>query len=82
MHGVGLPYARSILAALAFPPAQFHVVPSQADPNPDFPTVAFPNPEEKGALNAAVEFADQKGVNLIVANDPDADRFCAAEKDR
>ena len=56
------------------------VVESQAQPDPDFPTVKYPNPEEKGALDAAVATADSKGIRLILANDPDADRFAAAEK--
>lgn len=56
------------------------VVESQAQPDPDFPTVRYPNPEEKGALDAAIATADSKGIRLILANDPDADRFAAAEK--
>ncbi|KAL8788439.1 MAG: hypothetical protein Q9213_001662 [Squamulea squamosa] len=56
------------------------VVDQQAQPDPDFPTVKYPNPEEKGALNLAISTADEKNVSLILANDPDADRFAVAEK--
>ena len=55
-------------------------VPSQFDPDAEFPTVVFPNPEEKGALDNAIAFADQNGCNLILANDPDADRLAVAER--
>ncbi|KAL8878769.1 MAG: hypothetical protein Q9198_003496 [Flavoplaca austrocitrina] len=56
------------------------VVDQQAQPNPDFPTVKYPNPEEKGALDLAISTADEKNIRLILANDPDADRFAVAEK--
>ncbi len=55
-------------------------MPSQRLPDPEFSTVSFPNPEEKGALNEALKFADEKGCTLIIANDPDADRLAVAEK--
>lgn len=80
LHGVGLPFVKSVLSAFSFPPSAMHAVPSQATADPDFPTVKFPNPEEKGALDAAIAHADEKGIRLVLANDPDADRFCAAEK--
>ena len=80
MHGVGLPFAKSALSAIGFPAETMHVVDTQAQPDPDFPTVKFPNPEEKGALDEAIAAADAAGIMLICANDPDADRFCAAEK--
>lgn len=81
MHGVGLPFARSAFTAFDFPASAFLVVPEQAQPDPDFPTVRFPNPEEKGALDLAIAHADDEGATVVLANDPDADRFCAAEKD-
>src|SRR5699024_902001 len=56
-------------------------VASQQAPDPDFPTVTFPNPEEAGALDAAYELAREVGAELIIANDPDADRFSAAIPD-
>ena len=49
-------------------------------PDPDFPTVKFPNPEEKGALDLAMATADKHDITIVLANDPDADRFAAAEK--
>ncbi|KAJ2722069.1 hypothetical protein GGI07_003556 [Coemansia sp. Benny D115] len=78
MHGVGTVYAQAVLDSFGLPP--FIPVAEQMRPDPDFPTVAFPNPEEKGALDMAKALADEKGVGLVVANDPDADRFAAAEK--
>ena len=57
-------------------------VPSQADPNPEFPTVEFPNPEEgKGVWSAAYQHAEATGASLVLATDPDADRFSASEWD-
>lgn len=56
------------------------MVSEQIDPNPDFPTVSFPNPEETGALDLAMQTADREGKTLVIAHDPDADRFAAAEK--
>ena len=52
-------------------------VPEQADPDGSFPTVAFPNPEEEGALDLAIQMAEEKHADLVIANDPDADRFAA-----
>ncbi|KAH0290196.1 phosphoglucomutase-2 [Aureobasidium namibiae CBS 147.97] len=79
MHGVGLPFFTSVMKQLGLE-SKMHIVKEQAHPDPDFPTVRFPNPEEKGALDLAKQVADQNGVKLILANDPDADRFAAAEK--
>ncbi|KAB2372198.1 phospho-sugar mutase [Actinomadura montaniterrae] len=76
MHGVG----RDVLLA-AFERAGFPapvVVPEQADPDPDFPTVAFPNPEEPGALDLALALARDRDADLVIANDPDADRCAVA----
>ncbi len=74
MHGVGGTSVIEVLRRAGFPEA--HVVPAQADPDPEFPTVAFPNPEEPGAMDLAMALAAEVGADLIVANDPDADR-CA-----
>lgn len=76
MHGVG---TETVLAA--FERAGFAaplVVGAQAEPDPLFPTVAFPNPEEPGAMDLALELAEQTGPDLVIANDPDADRCAAA----
>ena len=80
MHGVGHQWVQRAFAAFNHPAVD--AVPSQAEPNPDFPTVVFPNPEEKGALNESMAYADARGATLIIANDPDADRLAVAEKHR
>jgi phosphomannomutase len=80
MHGVGCPYARRSFQAFNIPP--FLVVPSQEKPDPDFPTVPFPNPEEKGALDRAMSFATENKCDIVLANDPDADRLGVAEFDK
>ncbi|GJN94689.1 hypothetical protein Rhopal_007780-T1 [Rhodotorula paludigena] len=80
MHGVGLPFALRALDAFGFPRDKVSIVAEQASPDPDFPTVRFPNPEEAGALDLALAHADRVGSTIVLANDPDADRFCAAEK--
>ncbi|SDS26593.1 phospho-sugar mutase [Microterricola viridarii] len=76
MHGVGWETTRSVLAAAGF--ALPHPVDAQIEPDPAFPTVAFPNPEEPGAMDLAVETAAALGAELIIANDPDADRLAVA----
>ncbi|KAG8931536.1 Phosphoglucomutase-3 [Tulasnella sp. 417] len=78
MHGVGYQIATKAFETTGFKP--FIAVQAQQEPNPDFPTVPFPNPEEKGALNLAIEEADRQGADYVFAVDPDADRFAAAEK--
>ena len=80
MHGVGLDFAKK--AVSAFQLADFVPVPSQMHPDPEFPTVRFPNPEEKGALDKAIECAQENHCDVIFANDPDADRFACAEYQR
>jgi phosphomannomutase len=76
MHGVGAATALRTLAAAGFDDVT--PVAEQIDPDPDFPTVTFPNPEEPGALDLAMATAAQIGADLIVALDPDADRCSLA----
>lgn len=73
MHGVGYQVATTALAQAGF--CDCHVVAQQRDPNPDFPTVPFPNPEEPGALDLSIALAKSTGAKVIIANDPDADRL-------
>jgi phosphomannomutase len=76
LHGVGGSLVERAVAACRFPPA--HVVTEQANPDPRFPTVPFPNPEEPGAIDLALRSAQQTGADLVIANDPDADRCAIA----
>jgi phosphoglucomutase len=89
MHGVSdraVARAFDIFGFLPFIPVE-----EQRHPNPEFPTVRFPNPEEKGtslyyssyvlgALDLALQTADKEGARYVLAQDPDSDRFAAAEK--
>ncbi|MDQ0117687.1 phospho-sugar mutase [Pseudarthrobacter sp902506025] len=79
LHGVGGGTALEVLKAAGF--TDVTVVAEQADPDPDFPTVSFPNPEEPGALDLALEAAARLDADLVIANDPDADRAAVAAKD-
>lgn len=79
LHGVGASVAEAALARTGF--MTVHPVPSQQAPDPDFPTVTFPNPEEAGALDESYALAKEVGAELIIANDPDADRFSVAIPD-
>ena len=79
MHGVG---TKTLLSV--FDKAKFTtpiLVTEQSEPDPDFPTVAFPNPEEPGAIDLAIKLATKKNADLVIANDPDADRCAIAAKD-
>lgn len=80
MHGVGTEYAVRALKQAGF--ENIHVVFSQGKPDGDFPTVKFPNPEEPGALDEALKLAREIDADLILANDPDADRLavCVGQK--
>lgn len=73
MHGVGWRYVKRTFERSGYP--NVHVVADQAEPDGRFPTVNFPNPEEPGALDRAMSLADEKKADLILANDPDADRL-------
>lgn len=78
LHGVGGLVLPNVCNSIGI--HDFVSVTAQEKPDPDFPTVKFPNPEESGALNLAIQTADQEEKTLIIANDPDADRFAVAEK--
>jgi phosphomannomutase len=79
MHGVGWETARAVFAAAGF--AEPAVVPEQIEPDGAFPTVSFPNPEEPGAMDLAIARGLTVGADLVIANDPDADRLALAIPD-
>ncbi|RAX15777.1 phospho-sugar mutase [Pseudarthrobacter sp. AG30] len=79
LHGVGGGTALEVLNAAGF--TDVTMVAEQAEPDPEFPTVSFPNPEEPGALDLALEAAERLDADLVIANDPDADRAAVAAKD-
>ena len=80
MHGVGDRLTTEVLKKAGFDTV--FSVPEQAQPDGNFPTVRFPNPEEKGALDLAKKYATERNADLILANDPDADRMAACVKAR
>ena len=79
MHGVGTETIQRVFNHAGF--ATLILVDEQCTPDPDFPTVAFPNPEEPGAMDLALKKARDFGADLVIANDPDADRCAAAIND-
>ena len=78
LHGVG---KETIVKVFASAGLKLHLVQEQAEPDPDFPTVAFPNPEEPGAIDKSLELAEKLSADLVIANDPDADRCAIAIND-
>lgn len=76
MHGVGTQTLVEVFKRAGFAPPI--LVAEQAQPDPDFPTVAFPNPEEPGAIDLSLKLAKEVSADLVIANDPDADRCAAA----
>ncbi len=79
LHGVGDRLVRKALARAGF--TRVVSVPEQAEPDGAFPTVNFPNPEEKGAMDLAFALARREGADLVIANDPDVDRLSVAVRD-
>ena len=79
MHGVGTETIQRVFNHAGF--ATLILVDEQCTPDPDFPTVAFPNPEEPGAIDLALKKTRDFGADLVIANDPDADRCAAAIND-
>ncbi|CAB4638485.1 MAG: phospho-sugar mutase [Actinobacteria bacterium] len=79
MHGVGAEFIEKIFDLAGMDP--LIPVASQHKPDGTFPTVAFPNPEEPGAMDKSLETAKANDADLVLANDPDADRLCVAYKD-
>ena len=80
MHGVGWAYASELFERAGF--TDVHSVAAQQEPDGGFPTVAFPNPEEPGALDLSVAEFESLTADLIIANDPDADRLAVVIRDR
>jgi phosphomannomutase len=78
MHGVGHVFVDRSFERFGFRP--FIPVKEQQHPDPEFPSVRFPNPEEAGALDLAIRTAEATGATYVLAQDPDADRFSAAER--
>ena len=76
LHGVGGRYVEELFARAGY--TGLELVPEQAQPDGEFPTVRFPNPEEPGALDLALAQAVRIGAGLVIANDPDADRLAVA----
>jgi phosphomannomutase len=79
LHGVGARLVEAALRRRGFD--KLVQVAEQAEPDGDFPTVRFPNPEEPGALDLALEYARKAKADLVMANDPDTDRLCVAVAD-
>ncbi len=79
MHGVGEQTLREVFRRRGF--ERFHSVPEQAEPDGDFPTVKFPNPEEPGALDRVLKLAQDQRSDVVLVNDPDADRLAVAVRD-
>ena len=79
LHGVGRDLVLAALGEAGY--RDVHVAASQAEPDGTFPTLAFPNPEEPGALDAVLALAAEVEADLVLANDPDADRLAVAVPD-
>ncbi len=80
LHGAGNPLVPQILRKIGF--SHVHVIPQQAQPDPNFSTVKSPNPEEKDAFELAISFARQKNADMAIATDPDCDRVGVAVRNK
>ena len=78
LHGTGAVHVEKVLGDLGF---NVITVPEQRKPDGSFPTVSYPNPEDPAALKMAIELAEKEGADILMATDPDADRFASAVKD-
>ncbi|MFL5322152.1 MAG: phospho-sugar mutase [Myxococcaceae bacterium] len=79
MHGVGGRWVKAAFKQAGFD--KLHVVPEQQEPDGTFPTVRFPNPEEPGAMDLSTALAEKVKAELVIANDPDADRLAVLARD-
>ncbi len=79
LHGVGAPSVEPAMVRAGFAPV--HTEPSQREGDAAFPTVKFPNPEEKGAMDRVLALATRVKADVVLANDPDADRLCCGVPD-
>ena len=79
LHGTGTRLIKRVFEELGF--KNLYIVPEQAEPDGDFPTVAYPNPEDKAAFKMALDLAEKVDADLVLANDPDADRLGIFAKD-
>jgi phosphomannomutase len=80
MHGVGGVWMERLMKAAGF--SRFHPVAEQQRPDGTFPTVRFPNPEEPGAMDLSIAAAERHKADLVLANDPDADRLAVMARDK
>lgn len=78
LHGTGAMHVEKVLGDMGF---NILTVPEQREPDGNFPTVSYPNPEDPAALKMAIELAEKEGADILMATDPDADRFASAVKD-
>jgi phosphomannomutase len=79
LHGTSIKAIPNVLAKAGY--TDINIVPEQAEPNGDFPTVVSPNPEEPEALSMAIALADKIGADIVVGTDPDSDRLGVAVRD-
>lgn len=79
LHGVGKEVFLKVFEKVKFESPV--LVAEQVEPDPDFPTTPFPNPEEVGAIDLAIKYAKESNADLVIANDPDADRCAVAVND-